>query len=150
MWPSVVTHTRNSCSTFNPSKVRTHTHAHAHTHTRSSGHPFYAAAPGEQLRVWCLAQGYLSRGIEVERALDIYSPHLQFLPARDSNLQPLVHDQMTQSILFSESYSGNTVANAKFTLHDFSPIFHAPTGFDKSPTNARTNARQIGARSYRP
>ncbi len=35
---------------------------------------------------------------------------------------------------------------AKFTLHDFSLIFHSPTGFDKSPTNAR-DRRQIGARS---
>ncbi len=35
---------------------------------------------------------------------------------------------------------------AKFTLHDFSPIFHSPTGFDKSPTNAR-DRREIGARS---
>ncbi len=34
----------------------------------------------------------------------------------------------------------------KLTLHDFSPIFHSPTGFDKSPANAR-NRRQIGARS---
>ncbi len=34
----------------------------------------------------------------------------------------------------------------EFTLHDFSPIFHLPTGFDKSPTNAR-HRRQIGARS---
>ncbi len=33
---------------------------------------------------------------------------------------------------------------AKFTLHDFSPIFHSPTGFDESPTNAR-DRRQIGA-----
>ncbi len=30
---------------------------------------------------------------------------------------------------------------AKFTLHDFSPIFHSPTGFDKSPTN------EIGGKS---
>ncbi len=35
---------------------------------------------------------------------------------------------------------------AKFTLHDFSTIFHSPTGFDKSPTNAQ-DRRQIGARS---
>ncbi len=38
------------------------------------------------------------------------------------------------------------VPNAKFTLHDFSPIFHSPTGVDKSPTNAR-DRREIGARS---
>ncbi len=36
--------------------------------------------------------------------------------------------------------------NGKFTLHDFSPIFHLPIGFDKLQTNAR-NRRQIGARS---
>ncbi len=32
------------------------------------------------------------------------------------------------------------------SLHDFSMIFLSPTGFDKSPTNAR-DRRQIGARS---
>ncbi len=37
----------------------------------------YAAAPGEQLGVQCLAQGHLSHGIEGgERALYIHSPHL--------------------------------------------------------------------------
>ncbi len=53
VWPSMVTHTRNLCSAFNPSKC---------TYTRSSGQPI---APGEQLGVRCLAQGsHLSRGIE--------------------------------------------------------------------------------------
>ncbi len=83
MWPSMVTHTRNLCSAINPSKV--HTHRSEHTHTVNT-HPeqwaaIYAAAPGEQLGVQCLAQVYLSRGIEGgERALYIHSPHLQFLP----------------------------------------------------------------------
>ncbi len=62
----MVTHTRNLCSAFNPSKV--HTHSSEHTHTVNT-HPeqwaaIYAAAPGEQLGVRCLAQGHLSRGIE--------------------------------------------------------------------------------------
>ncbi len=66
------------------------------THTAMNTHPeqwaaFYAVAPGEQLGVWCLAQRHLSHGIEVERALHIHSPHLQFLPARDLNLQPFNH-----------------------------------------------------------
>ncbi len=66
--PSMVTHTRNSCSAFNPSKVHTHSSEHTHTHTVNT-HPeqwaaIYAAAPGEQLGVRCLAQGQLSRGIE--------------------------------------------------------------------------------------
>ncbi len=64
--PSMVTHTRNLCSAINPSKV--HTHSSEHTYTVNT-HPeqwavVYAAAPGEQLGVWCLAQGHLSRGIE--------------------------------------------------------------------------------------
>ncbi len=63
----MVTHTRNLCSAFIPSKV--HTHSSEHTHTVNT-HPeqwaaISAAAPGEQLVVRCLAQGsQLSRGIE--------------------------------------------------------------------------------------
>ncbi len=66
MWPSMVTHTRNLCSAINPSKVQTHSSEHTHT---VNTHPeqwaaIYAAAPGEQLGVRCLAQGLLRRGIE--------------------------------------------------------------------------------------
>ncbi len=45
----------------------THTQQWTHTpwtHTRSSGQPFMLWRPGSSLRVRCLAQGYLSRGIE--------------------------------------------------------------------------------------
>ncbi len=61
MWPSMVTHTRNLCSALTHPKC-------AHPHTMNT-HPeqwaaIYAAAPEEQLWVWCLAQGHLSRGIE--------------------------------------------------------------------------------------
>ncbi len=48
----------------------THTAVNTHTHTHIvNTHPeqwaaIYAAAPGEQLGVRCLAQGHLSRGIE--------------------------------------------------------------------------------------
>ncbi len=48
-------------------------------------------------------------------------------------------EQQYTSAMTSLSY-------AKFTLHDFSPIFHSPTGFDESPTNAR-DRKQLGARS---
>ncbi len=47
-----------------------HTHTHTHTHTHREHTPeaegsHIAAAPGEQLGVWCLAQGsHLSHGIE--------------------------------------------------------------------------------------
>ncbi len=66
IWPSMVTYTRNLCSAFNPSKV--HTYSSERTHTVNT-HPeqwaaIYAVAPGEQLGVRCLAQGYLSHGIE--------------------------------------------------------------------------------------
>ncbi|MCJ8733910.1 hypothetical protein PDJAM_G00229220, partial [Pangasius djambal] len=67
MWPSTVTHTRNLCSAFNPSKC-THTHTLTHReHTPGAVGSlfFFAAAPGEQLGVRCLAQGsHVSRGIE--------------------------------------------------------------------------------------
>ncbi len=66
IWPSIVTHTQNSCSAINLSQV--HTQQWTHTHTGKT-HPeqwaaIYAAAPREQLGVRCLAQGHLSRGIE--------------------------------------------------------------------------------------
>ncbi len=99
--PSMVTHIRNLCSAINPSKV--HTHSSEHTHIVNT-HPeqwaaIYAAAPREQLGVRCLAQGHLSRGIEGgERALYIHSPHLQFLPARDSNSQPLDYESDSLTI----------------------------------------------------
>ncbi len=78
MWPSMVTHTRNLCSAFIPSKVDTHTHTHTHTHTVNV-HPeqwaaIYAAAPGEQLGVRCLAQGHLGRSIEGGRQRCIFTP----------------------------------------------------------------------------
>ncbi len=60
VWPSMVTHTWNLCSAFNPSKC-THTVVNIHLEQWAAN----AAAPGEQLGVWCLAQGsHLSRGIE--------------------------------------------------------------------------------------
>ncbi len=73
----MVTHTRNSCSAFNPSKM--------HTHTAVSTRPeqwaaIYAAAPREQLGVRCLAQGHLSRGIEGGES-DVHSLPPPTIPA---------------------------------------------------------------------
>ncbi len=65
--------------------VNTHTHT-LWTHTRSSGQPFMLRRPGS------------SWGLKVERALDIHSPHLQFLPARDSNSQPLDYESDSLTI----------------------------------------------------
>ncbi len=62
-WECMVSHTWNLCSAFITSKC-------THTAVRSEQtHPEQwaanAAAPGEQLGIWCLAQGsHLSRGIE--------------------------------------------------------------------------------------
>ncbi len=48
VWPSMVTHTRNLCSAFNPSNC---------THTAVKSENTHAAVPGEQLGVRCLVQG---------------------------------------------------------------------------------------------
>ncbi len=53
----MVTHTWNSCSAINPSKVHTHPEKWA---------AIYDAVPGEHLGVRCLAQEHLSHGIEGE------------------------------------------------------------------------------------
>ncbi len=87
-----------------PYKV--HTHSSEHTYTVNT-HPeqwaaIYAAAPGEQLGVRCLAQGHLSRGIEGGESA-VHSLPPPTIPAgpetRTRNLwdtsptlQPLGHD----------------------------------------------------------
>ncbi len=44
--------------------IQVHTHSSEHTHTVNTHTEQWAAAPGEQLGVWCLAKGHLSRGVE--------------------------------------------------------------------------------------
>ncbi len=73
------------------------------THTAVNTHPeqwaaIYAAAPGEQLGVRCLAQGHLSRGIEGGESAGHSLPHLQFLLARDSNSQPFDYESDSLTI----------------------------------------------------
>ncbi len=66
MWPSMVSHTQNLCSAFNPSKYTHIAVSSEQAHTVNT-HPeqwaaIYAAAPGKQLGIRCLAQGsHLSR-----------------------------------------------------------------------------------------
>ncbi len=98
MWPSMVTHTQNLCSAFNPSKC-THTVVNIHLEQWAAN----AAAPGEQLGVRCLAQGsHLSRGIEGGESAG-YSLPLLTIPAgpetqthdlrvTSPTLYPLGHD----------------------------------------------------------
>ncbi len=100
--PSMVTHTRNMCSAIIPSKVHTHSSGHTHTpwtHTRSSGQPFMLRHPGSSWGFSVLLKGTSVVVLKVERALHaVHSPHLQFLPDRDSNLQPLVYRTWTDTI----------------------------------------------------
>ncbi len=100
--PSMVTHTQNLCSAINPSKVRTHTVVNTHTHTVNTHLEQWAAnaaVPGEQLGVQFLLKGLTSVVVlKVKRALDIHSPHLQFLPARDSNSQLLGYESDSLTI----------------------------------------------------
>uniref|UniRef100_A0A672JYW4 RNA/RNP complex-1-interacting phosphatase n=1 Tax=Sinocyclocheilus grahami TaxID=75366 RepID=A0A672JYW4_SINGR len=53
----------------------------------------------DDLRTGCLAQGHLSRGIEGGRERCTFSPpHLQSLPVRDSNPQPLGYESNSLTI----------------------------------------------------
>ncbi len=99
---SMETRTRNPCSAFNPFKVHTHSSEHTHTHTHTvNTHSeqwaaIYAAGPEEQLGA--LFKGTSVVVLRMERALGIHTPHLQFLPARDSNLQPLDYESDSLTI----------------------------------------------------
>ncbi len=76
-------------------------HTHTHTHTVNTHLEQWAAiyaAAGEKLGVQCLAQGHLVMVLKVEKSLYIHSPHLQFMPARDSNLQPLDYESDSLTI----------------------------------------------------
>ncbi len=114
--PSMVTHTRNLCSTFNPSKVHTHSSEHTPwTHTWSSGQPFMLWRPGSSWGFGALLKGTSVVVLRVERALYIHFPHLQFLPARDSNWQPLDYE--------SDS----------LTIRPRLPKYPHPKGLEKTP-----------------
>ncbi len=68
----MVKYTRNLCSAFITSKcthsvVNTHTHTHRE-HTPGGVGSHIAAAPGEQLGVWCLAQGSQLMVLKVEES----------------------------------------------------------------------------------
>ncbi len=74
-----------------------HTHTSENTHTVNT-HPeqwaaIYAAAPGEQLGVRCLAQGHLSHGIEGgESVVHSLPPPTCLRQSRDSNSQPFDYE----------------------------------------------------------
>ncbi len=98
---SMVTHTRNLCSAFNPSNVHTHSSEHTHTHSSEHTHTvntFLLRRLGSSWGFDALLKGTSVVVLKVERALYIHSPHLQSLPARDSNSQPL--DYESDSLTF--------------------------------------------------
>ncbi len=53
----MVTHTRNLCSAFNPSKVHTHSSEHTHTVNTHSGQPFMLRRPGSSWEFSALLKG---------------------------------------------------------------------------------------------
>ncbi len=67
--------------------MNTHTVNTHCEHTPGAVDSIYAAAPGVQLGVRCLAQGHLNRGIGGE-----------FLPDRDSSLQPFEYKSYSPTI----------------------------------------------------
>ncbi len=83
--PSMVTHTQNVCSSFNPSKC-THT-----VNTHPEQWAANAAAPGDQLGVRCLAQGsHLSRGIGGGESTS-YLLHWQYLQEMRLSTTPTLY-----------------------------------------------------------
>ncbi len=97
----------------------THTAVNTHTpwtHTRSSGQPFFMLRrPGSSRGFGALLKGTSVVVLRVKRALYIHSPHLQFLPARDSNSQPL-------------DYKSKSLTIRPRLPNDFPHDFHNSTG----------------------
>ncbi len=83
----------------------THTAVNTHTprtHTQSSGKPFMLRRPGSSWGFGALLKGTSVVVLRVKRALDLHSPHLQFLPARDSNSQPFNYE--SDSLLLGHNF----------------------------------------------
>ncbi len=79
----------------------THTQQWTHTpwtHTRSSGQPFMLRRPWRSCGFGALLKGTSSWYWGRKRALFIHSPHLQFLPARNLNSQPLDYESNSLTI----------------------------------------------------
>ncbi len=95
---SMVTHTQNLCSAFNPYKVHTHTAVNTHTpwtHTRSSGKPFMLRRPGSSRGFSVLLKSTSVVVLKEERALDIHSPPpptYNLCWTWDSNSQPFDYE----------------------------------------------------------
>ncbi len=111
----------------------THTHReHTHTH-REHTHPeqwadIYAAAPGEQLGVRCLAQGHSVMVLRVERALDI---HPQLHPFNWNKYIALIFLPLTK--YFAEAPLPNFFLNSSPEVWLDANLFLSSTGSSFDP-----------------
>ncbi len=87
----MVTHTRNMCSAFKPSKVHTHTHTHREHRPGAVGSHFMQR-PGSSWGFGALLKGTSVVVLREERSMYIHSLHLQSLPDWDSNSQPFDYE----------------------------------------------------------
>ncbi len=91
------------------------THTHTHTHTVNSRQQFILQHSGSSWGFGALLKGTSVVVLRVERALDIHSPQLQFLPARDSNPQPF--DYKSDSLAIRPRLPHGVVTSTWTLLH---------------------------------
>ncbi len=103
--------TRGIPEKMSASNTHTHTHTHIHTYTHRAANThtvntqpeqweaIHAAASGSSWGFGALLKGTSVGVSKVERALDVHSLHLQFLPARDSNSQPFNYESDSLTII---------------------------------------------------
>ncbi len=89
IYPSKCTHT--AVNTYKP---------WTHTHTQWAVGSHFAAAPGEQLGVRCLAQGHLVVVLKMERALYIHSPQPFDYEFDSLTIRPRLHVMSSHIITF--------------------------------------------------
>ncbi len=98
MWKKVTWHTTKYGDPYSEFVLCIYPILSAHTpwtHTRSSGQPFMLRRPGSSPGSILNTSVVVLR---IERVLYIHSPHRQFLPARDSNSQPLDYESDSLTI----------------------------------------------------
>ncbi len=74
------------------------THTHSEHTPGAVGSHFMLRRPGSSWGFCALLKGTSVVVLRMERALYIHSPHLQFLPARDSNSQPFDYESDSLTI----------------------------------------------------
>ncbi len=100
-WPILAINTEHKLRVWVTILGRMSRNYHFHlqnTHTRSSGQPFMLRCPGSSCGFGALLKSTSVVVLKVKRALVIHSPHLQSLPARDSNPQHLDYESDSLTI----------------------------------------------------